>query len=164
MKKNLIFFIFIFIYGCESISFKSQELAVIDCPNVFFSTENSVYIHGYTESLDLEKIDYKASLNNYGFVNNCFNDEKNKNYQLDILILVEPFNPKNNEISLPIFIIFYDNEDRIVDKQYFRVTDNLKYNQNEANYIITEVTANLNISLDTNLQADYLTIGFVKLN
>ena len=58
MKKNLIFFIFIFIYGCESIPFKSQEIAVIDCPNVFFSSENSVYTHGYTESLDLEKIDF----------------------------------------------------------------------------------------------------------
>ena len=63
-----------------------------------------------------------------------------------------------------LLIIFYDNEDRIVDKQYFRVTDNLKYTQNEANYITTEVTANLNILLDSNLQADYFTIGFVKLN
>ena len=65
MRKILLFFIFILIFGCESILNKGNEIAIIKCPKVFFSSESNVYAQGDIDSLDLEKIAYKAKLNNY---------------------------------------------------------------------------------------------------
>ena len=46
-----------------------------------------------------------------------------KNYLLDLLFIVEPINPKDKKINLPVFVILNDNEERIIDRQYFRIKD-----------------------------------------
>tara|TARA_B100001029_G_C14926837_1_gene375279 strand:+ start:241 stop:738 length:498 start_codon:yes stop_codon:yes gene_type:complete len=163
VKKFLLFFIFIPLFACESILNKGNEIEIIKCPSIFFSTENSVYTHGETDNLNLEKIDYKASLNNYGFLSDCISDLENNNYILDLLILVEPINPKDKQISLPIFAILYNNQDEIIDKQYFRINDNLKYLDEKSEYISTEVKGKLNIIVQKNKNISSVTVGFVKL-
>ena len=117
MKKFLLFFLFIPLFGCGSILDKPNEIEIIKCPSIFFSAENNVYSKGETDNINLENIDYKASLNNYAFSNDCVSDLVNYNYFLELLILVEPINPKNKVIDLPIFAILYDSQDEIIDKQ-----------------------------------------------
>ncbi len=164
MKKILIFFIFLNLIGCSSFKEKnSNKISIIDCPKVFFSAENNVFIKGENENLNFEQIDFKATLNNYGFVNNCYNDADSNNYLLEILIVVEPINPKDLNINLPIFVIMYDKQDNIIDKQYFRIKDNLKYSEKLSEYEITDVNGKLQILLDKDTEVDSITIGFVKI-
>ncbi len=164
MKKFLLFFIFILLFGCDTISKKDNEIALIDCPAVFFSTENNIFVQGDTKNLDMENIDYKASLNNYYFANNCNMNLEYKNYLLDLLFIVEPINPKDEKINLPVFVILYDNKERIIDRQYFRIKDNLIFNKETSSYETTEVITNLKISLKKNNYVSFITVGFVNIN
>jgi|TARA_Y100000996_G_scaffold324800_1_gene260866 hypothetical protein len=164
VKKFLLFFIFILLFGCDTISKKDNEIALIDCPAVFFSTENNIFVQGDTKNLDMENIDYKASLNNYYFANNCNMNLEYKNYLLDLLFIVEPINPKDEKINLPVFVILYDNKERIIDRQYFRIKDNLIFNKETSSYETTEVITNLKISLKKNNYVSFITVGFVNIN
>ena len=164
MKKFLLFFIFILLFGCDTISKKDNEIALIDCPAVFFSTENNIFVQGDTKNLDMENIDYKASLNNYYFANNCNMNLEYKNYLLDLLFIVEPINPKDKKINLPFFVILYDNKERIIDRQYFRIKDNLIFNKETSSYETTQVITNLKISLKKNNYVSFITVGFVNIN
>ena len=164
MKKFLLFFLFIPLFACESILDRSSEIEIIKCPSVFFSSENNVYSKGETDKLNLEKIDYKASLNNYGFSDNCISDLDSNNYYLDLLILVEPINPKDDIISLPIFAILYDSQNEIIDRQYFRINDKLNYFEESAEYKTSEVIGKLNIVVKKVKEVSSVTIGFVKID
>ena len=152
------------LFGCDTISKKDNEIALIDCPAVFFSTENNIFVQGDTKNLDMENIDYKASLNNYYFTNNCNMNVEYKNYLLDLLFIVEPINPKDEKINLPVFVILYDNKERIIDRQYFRIKDNLIFNKETSSYETTEVITNLKISLKKNNYVSFITVGFVNIN
>ena len=77
MKKISLFFVLILLFGCQQITNNSNKFVKIDCPNVFFSSENKVYSEGNINNLDLEQINFKASLNNYAFTNDCFFDSVN---------------------------------------------------------------------------------------
>ena len=141
----------------------SNESSIIDCPGVFFSSENNTYADGEEKDINLDKINYKATLNNYGFVGNCISNFESNNYNLDILILVEPINPKNNNINLPIFVLLYDLDNKLIDKQYFRIKDNLEYNNESSEYQITEVLGQLNIFNEVETEIGSMTIGFIKI-
>tara|TARA_B100000242_G_C42798358_1_gene371372 strand:+ start:135 stop:617 length:483 start_codon:yes stop_codon:yes gene_type:complete len=158
VKKFLLFFVLILSFGCQHITNNSNKFEKIDCPNVYFSSENKVYTGENINNLDLEQINFKASLNNYAFTNGCFSDSIDKNYYLDILILVEPINLKENLINLPIFIILYDETNSIIDRQYFRVTEELKYQNN-----INELKTTINLFTPKEKNLDSITIGFVKI-
>ncbi len=121
MKKISLFFVLILLFGCQQITNNSNKFVKIDCPKVYFSSENKVYSEGNINNLDLELINFKASLNNYAFTNDCFFDSVNNNYNLDLLILIEPLNPKENKISLPLFVILYDEKDYVIDRKYFSI-------------------------------------------
>ncbi len=164
MKKILLFFILISLSACENLKNRSNQTLKIACPNIFFSSENNVYLHGDTKSLDFEKIDYKASLNNYGFENDCFADLERNNYLLSLLILIEPFNTKSHNINLPIFAILYDENENIMDKQYFRLNQNLNYDKEISDLEINEIITSLNISIKKDKTVKSITIGFVKIN
>ena len=154
----------IYLISCSSISDSNNEITAIDCPRVFFSIENNIYIDSKSQDLDLEKVNYKASLNNYGFASNCVSDSINNIYSLDLLIISEPYSPKTSVINLPIFVLLYDIDDNVIDKQYFRVNENLNFNDETSEYQITEIISNLKILLDSERKVNYLTIGFVNIN
>tara|TARA_Y100001970_G_C13817474_1_gene643137 strand:- start:62 stop:559 length:498 start_codon:yes stop_codon:yes gene_type:complete len=163
VKKILLFFILILVFGCQSIDKNRSKTSTIDCPSVFFSSENNVFSQGDTNSLDLEKIEYKATLNNFGFTTSCFEDPINNNYFLDLLILVEPITPKDENINLPIFAILYDNNNKIIGKDYFRIVDKLKYYNEISNSKSTDLATTLKIITPYNNKVSSLIIGFVKI-
>ncbi len=163
MKKLLLLFIFIYLLGCSSIRNESTEIAVIDCPRVFFSSENKVYIDGLNDTIDLEKVNFKASLNNYGFVGDCVFDKEYNNINIDLLIITEPINPKDENVNLPIFILFYNENDELVERQFFRINSTLNYNEDTSKYETTDIIENLNIFVENNKKINSITIGFVKI-
>ena len=83
---------------------------------------------------------------------------------LSLLILVEPFNPENNEINFPLFILLYDIDNNLIDKQFFRFNGYLKYNQNQSSYQLTEVIDNLEIFVDSKKFVNSMTVGFVEID
>tara|TARA_Y100000768_G_C23972715_1_gene681375 strand:- start:1179 stop:1673 length:495 start_codon:yes stop_codon:yes gene_type:complete len=163
VKKLLLLFIFIYLLGCSSIRNESTEIAVIDCPRVFFSSENKVYIDGLNDTIDLEKVNFKASLNNYGFVGDCVFDKEYNNINIDLLIITEPINPKDENVNLPIFILFYNENDELVERQFFRINSTLNYNEDTSKYETTDIIENLNIFVENNKKINSITIGFVKI-
>ena len=80
------------------------------------------------------------------------------------MILAKPINPSKKLVNLPIFILLYDAENNLLDKQYFRIVDNLNYNSASLEFEITDIITSLKIKTDNKLKVDNLTIGFVKLN
>ena len=164
MKKYLLLFVFICLLGCSSTSKQSKEAEIIQCPRVFFSLENNVYSAGKNDDIDLEEVSYKASLNNHGFATNCFSSINYKNYNLDLLIVVEPISPKTSNIKLPIFVLLYDKSNKLIDKQFFKIVGNLIYSNETLDYETTDIIGNLNILLDLDKELDSITIGFVKIN
>ena len=165
MKKLLILFVIICLVSCSSIPNLNKESAIIDCPRVYFSAENSVYVDGNKgNNIDLEEIHYKASLNNYGFVGNCVSDSEFSNYNLDLLIVTEPFSPSNKDIELPIFVLVYDSENQLIGKEYFRVSQDLKFNTEKSEYETTDIIGNLNIFIESDKRVSFITIGFVNIN
>tara|TARA_Y100000768_G_C23766568_1_gene581199 strand:- start:183 stop:674 length:492 start_codon:yes stop_codon:yes gene_type:complete len=162
VKKLLLFFILFYLLGCSSHLNKSKESTFIDCPRVFFSSENSVFASGENEEFDLSKVNYKASLNNYGFAGNCLSNQDNNQYSIDVLMLVDPINPKNEKISLPIFALIYDNKNTIIERQYFRIEDKIEYDELN-NFILTEVIGSLQILVNNETDVSSITIGFVKI-
>ena len=163
MKKLLLFFSIFLIFGCESVRKSNDVIDLINCPNVFFSSENSSYASGNLNNLDLSSIDYKATLNNFSFLGNCYSDYAQNYYELNLLIIVEPINPKNKEINLPIFAILYDNESKIIDRQYFRINNNINYNPETAEYQVTDVISSLDIKTKKDVVVSSITIGFIKI-
>ena len=165
MKKHLILFVIICLVSCSSIPNQNKESAIIDCPRVYFSAENSVYVDGDKgNNIDLKKIHYKASLNNYGFVGNCVSDSEFSNYNLDLLIVTEPFSPSNKDIELPIFVLVYDSENQLIGKEYFRVSQDLTFNTEKSEYETTDIIGNLNIFIESDKRVSFITIGFVNIN
>ena len=79
MKKLLLFFALILLFGCESILKNDENITSINCPTIFFSSENNVYPLGNLKNLDLDEFEYKAKLNNFNYSKGCFADNS-KNY------------------------------------------------------------------------------------
>ena len=164
MKKLLTFFITIFLVSCSNIRDQGRETVIINCPIVYFSSENNTYIDGDNVNFDLEKINYKASLNNYGFKGNCKSDLEYNKFNLELLILTEPINPKNDLVNLPVFVLLYDKDNNLIDKQYFRITDNLKLDTTKLDYEILDIIGDLNILVDLQKKVESMIVGFVKIN
>ena len=82
---------------------------------------------------------------------------------MDLLILVEPINPKDKNLNLPIFVILYDSNDDIIDRHYFRIKDQINYSEANSKYNLTEVVGNLKIILDKSNKVNSMSIGFIKI-
>ncbi len=163
MKKLLIFFILFYLYGCSVLEDKTKESVNFECPRVFFSSENSVFIHPTDKEIDLEKVSYKASLNNYAYSENCTLEQNQYNFNINLLVIIEPFNPQNEEINLPLFVLIYNEENNLIDRQFFRITGKIDYDKNKSNYKITDLVTKINILLQKEKEASFFTIGFVKI-
>ena len=94
----------------------------------------------------------------------CFADLQKNNYFIDILLLVESINLNDQTINLPIFVLLYDMDDQIIDKQYFRIQKDLNFNKMESDFQILEITDKLRISIDKEKIVSSLAIGFIKIN
>ena len=71
------------------------------------------------------------------------------NYNLQLLIIVDPINPKNENITLPIFLLFYDSDNQLIEKKYYRLKEKLIYDDDLSTYNITELVSEINIYHDS---------------
>ncbi len=163
MKKLLLFFALILLFGCESILKNDENITSINCPTIFFSSENNVYPLGNLKNLDLDEFEYKAKLNNFNYSKGCFADNSKNYFKLNLLVLVEPINPTNKTLKIPLFAILYDVNNDIIEKQYFRITGELNYSSQTNEYQLTDLITMLNIISEKNEDISSISIGFVNI-
>ena len=101
--------------GYEPLCYLSDITAV---KNDSINTQQEIRIVD-GDTIHIDKIKYRAKLNNYNFSQGCFSDLNKNNYPIDLLILLEPTNLIDQEISLSLFTLLYDSNDKLIDRYYF---------------------------------------------
>ncbi len=109
MKKLMIFLIFFALLGCNSIIKNKQTSDNFNCPRVFFSSEDRIFVDAYKDSTLIDDVTLKAELNNFALTKKCYKQNKNVIIPIDILIIAEPTNNlKNPNVSIPLYAILFD--------------------------------------------------------
>ena len=120
MKQLFIFILFLPLLGCGNIIKNKQTSTNFNCPRVFFSSDNRVYIDN---SISFDDITIKAEFNNYAINKKCQQQDNLAVIPLDILIVANPIsNLEESFISLPVYIALLDNNDEVLETQYFSVS------------------------------------------
>ena len=135
------------------------------CPVVFFSKEHKIYVTGNKMPLKIENISYSAELNNYFFEKECLVLNNVLSGNISLLFVIKPENIIQEDILLPFYIAVLSPDDEILDIQYYSTQGVMQKDPVTFNYVETELTDNIRISiqhkdLKKNLEYNIL-IGFM---
>ena len=158
MKQILIFILFLALLGCGDIIKKKQKSVDFNCPRVFFSSEDRIYIDN---SNSVDDVQIKAEFNNFAFNSNCRQLENTAIIPLDILIVSKPMNNrKESSLSFPIYISLLDDNDKIIETQYFLISGEMNKNAETNSLIDTDISDRLEI-VTSSLGISQIVIGFM---
>ena len=161
MKQLFIFILFLPLLGCGNIIKNKQTSTDFNCPRVFFSSDDRVYIDN---SISLDDITIKAEFNNYAINKKCQQQDNLAVINLDILIIAKPMiNLEESFISLPVYISLLDDNDEILETQYFSVSGLINKNTETNIFIESDVTDRLDI-VTQNIETTQLFLGFMLDN
>ena len=161
MKQILIFILFLPLLGCGNIIKNKQTSINFNCPRVFFSSEDRIYID---DSLSFDDITIKAELNNFVINNQCKQKDNIAVILLDVLIVAKPMDKLEvSSLSFPVYISILDSNDEIIETQYFSIFGQIKKDPETNNFIESEITDRLQI-VTKNLETSQLVIGFMLDN
>ena len=161
MKQLFIFILFLPLLGCGNIIKNKQTSIDFNCPRVFFSSDDRIYIDN---SISLDDITIKAELNNYAINKKCLQEENIAVIPLDILIVAKPMsNLEESLISLPVYISLLDDNDEILETQYFSVSGLINKNSETNIFMESDVTDRLQI-VTQQLETTQLVLGFMLDN
>ena len=164
MKTLLIFLIFLSLFGCNNIIKNKQTLNNFNCPKVFFSPEDRVFIDTISNSSSLDDVSVKAEINNFAIVKNCYQQNDVAMIPLEILIIAEPMEKlENSDISMPIYAILLDKNDEILETQYFMISASINKNFETKLFLETDIIDELSI-VTNNLETEQIVIGFMLNN
>ena len=71
MKKFLIFILFLPLLGCNNIINNKQTYIDFNCPRIFFSPDDRVYIESADNNPSYNNVFLKAELNNFSINKEC---------------------------------------------------------------------------------------------
>ena len=158
MKQLFIFILFLPLLGCGNIIKNNQTSDDFNCPRVFFSSDDRVYIDN---SISFDDITIKAEFNNYAINKKCQQQENVKVIPLDILIVAKPMsNLEESFISLPVYISLLDDNDEVLETQYFSVSGLINKNTETNIFTESDVTDRLQIVTEQ-LETKQLVLGFM---
>ena len=161
MKHLFIFILFLPLIGCGNIMQNKQASIEFNCPRVFFSSDDRIYIDN---SISLDDITIKAEFNNYAINKKCQQQDNLAVIPLDILIVAKPMsNLEESFISLPVYISLLDDNDEILETKYFSVSGLINKN-NETNIFIESDVKDLLQIVTQQLETTQLVLGFMLDN
>ena len=161
MKRLFIFILFLPIFGCGNIIKNKQTSIDFNCPRVFFSSDDRIYIDN---NISLDDITIKAELNNYAINEKCQQQENIAIIPIDILIIAKPMrNLEELFLSLPIYISLLNDNDEILETQYFSVSGVVNKNNETNNFVESDITDRLKI-VTQQIGVTQLVIGFMLDN
>ena len=158
MKQLFIFILFLPLLGCGNIIKNNQTSTDFNCPRVFFSSDDRVYIDN---SISFDDITIKAEFNNYAINKKCQQQDNLVFIPLDILIVAKPMsNLEESFISLPVYISLLDDNDEVLETQYFSVSGLINKNAETNIFIESDVIDSLQI-VTQQLETKQLVLGFM---
>ena len=161
MKQLFIIILFLPLMGCGNIIKNKQTSTDFNCPRVFFSSDDRIYIDN---SISLDDITIKAEFNNYAINKKCQQQDNVAVIFLDILIIANPMiNLEESFISLPVYISLLDDNDEILETQYFSVSGLINKNTETNIFIESDVKDFLQI-VTQQLETSQLVLGFMLDN
>tara|TARA_B100001250_G_scaffold156430_1_gene134508 strand:- start:285 stop:800 length:516 start_codon:yes stop_codon:yes gene_type:complete len=161
MKKLFIYFLLLALFGCNNINKNNQTSDNLNCPRIFFSSEDKVFIETIGNSNSFEDISLKAELNNFAIFQKCYQKDDIFIIPLDILIIAKPMNKlQNTDLSMPLYVILLDQNNKVLESQYFMVSNSIKKNFENNVLIETDITDRLEI-ITENLETAQIVIGFM---
>ena len=161
MKKLLILLIFFGLFGCNSISENKQVSNNFNCPRVFFSSEDRIFIDTNQDATSIEDVTFKAELNNFEFIEKCYQQNDVVVIPLHILIIAQPMEVlKNPDVSIPLYAVLLDQNDKVLETQYFMVSSSIKKNFETKAFLETDITDKLDI-ITKNVKTTQIVIGFM---
>tara|TARA_Y100001970_G_scaffold107384_1_gene134303 strand:+ start:6865 stop:7380 length:516 start_codon:yes stop_codon:yes gene_type:complete len=164
MKILLIFLVFFSLFGCNGIGKNIKKSQNFTCPKVFFSSEDRIFIDTIDGGSSVDDVTFKAEINNFALNDNCVVHNTVAIIPLDILIVAQPLdNIKNQNISMPLYAILLDQNDQVLETQYFMVAKSIKQNFENKKFIETDITDKLQI-VSKNLETTQIIIGFMLDN
>ena len=147
--------------GCNTIGKNKQTSEDFSCPRVFFSSEDRVFIDTAEGGTSIDDITYKAELNNFAFIDKCLQQNEAAVIPLDILIIAQPMEAlKNGDVSIPLYAELLDQNDQVLETQYFMVSKSIEKNFETKNFMETDITDRLYI-ITKNLDTNQIVIGFM---
>ena len=161
MKKILILLLFLSLMGCNTIGKNKQTSEDFSCPRVFFSYEDRIFIDTAECVTSIDDITFKAELNNFAFIDKCLQQNEAAVIPLDILIIAQPMEAlKNGDVSIPLYAELLDQNDQVLETQYFMVSKSIEKNFDTKSFIETDITDRLYI-ITKNLETNQIVIGFM---
>ena len=158
MKKIFIFILFLPLLGCSNLIKNKQTYIDFNCPRVFFSSYDRIYID---KSISLDDITIKAEFNNFATNKQCQQKENIAIIPVNILIIANPINNMEESLfSLPVYVSLLDAKDEVLETQYFSVTGSFDRSSETKNLIETDITDQLQI-VTKYLNTSQLIIGFM---
>ena len=161
MKQLFIFILFLPLLGCGNIMKNKQTSIDFNCPRVFFSSEDRIYIDN---NISLDDIHIKAELNNFAINKQCQQQENIAIIPLDVLIVAKPMDGlEKSLLSFPVYISLLDVNNNILETQYFTVSGSMSKNTEKNNFIESDITDRLQI-VTKYLDTSQLVLGFMLDN
>ena len=155
--------LFLPLIACNNIINNNNKQTSIDfkCPQVFFSAEDKIFINN---SNSLDDVLIKAYLNNFAINKECRQENKIALIPIDVLIIAEPLDYfEKPELNFPIYITLLDQNDNILETQYFMISDSMKKNNQLNKFIETDITDRIEI-ITKHLETSQIIIGFMLDN
>jgi len=161
MNKLLIFFLLLTLFGCNNIIKNKQTSDNFNCPRIFFSSDDRVFLNTVGNSSSIDDVSLKAELNNFNIVEKCYQKDNIAIIPLDILIITKPMDKlENADISMPLYVMLLDKKNQVLESQYFMVSGIIKKNFEYNAFIETYITDRLKI-ITENLETAQIVIGFM---
>ena len=161
MKRLFVFILFLPLLGCGNIVKNKQTSIDFNCPRVFFSSDDRIYIDN---NISFDDITIKAEFNNYAINTKCQQQDNLAVIPLDVLIIAKPMsNLEEPILSLPVYISLFNDNDEILETQYFSVSGVVNKNNETNIFIESDITYRLQI-VTQKLETTQLVLGFMLDN
>ena len=160
MKNIILLLLFLGGYSCTSDMGKSKSQN-FECPPLFFASEHTNYIHSDVNQINLENLSYKAELNNYSYDGNCYKNNNIIYFPIDILFIIKPIELKKLYVTLPVYAALFDENDKLIEIQYFSLNKKIKKNESLKLSEEIEFIDSFKISSNTDTTVSNIVIGFM---
>ena len=161
MKKILIFLLLFLSISCSSNLSTKKSVESIDCPPVFFASENRNYLDSEEKPLTLDNVSFKAEINNYAFNKSCFKKNDIRTFPLDILFIIDPIKPTSSNVILPLYVALLDSDQQLFEMQYFSISGEISNDLTTKAYFETELSNSIYIVTSKNNSVSSIVIGFM---
>ena len=150
--------LFLSLIGCNNIIKNKQTSIDFNCPRVFSTAEDRVYIDS---GRSLDDVSIKAKLNNFAISKQCKQKDAIVIIPLDILIIAQPMdNLQNSKINIPVYISLLDKYDNLLETQYFMVLGLIKKNSETNTFIETDILDMLEV-ITQYKETSQIVLGFM---